>query len=676
MLINCTNCGSKTDLPEVLDKDTQTVDCETCGSPVFGIEYSLCPKCKHKVFSIEYLCSHCGCNIAGYNDSLTDENELNEDEFDYLNKINYEYITDKDKLAESIKEIIESGYKQLAVDTETTGLDPYTSKMLLIQISTPEKVYIYDCLKLDKMPLVKELLEKKDYVKILQNAKFDFKMLKHHYNIELNNIFDTMLAERTITAGISREIGLKSITEKYLNRYMDKSTRTTFLNHDGNFSKEQLRYAAEDVIVLHPIYEMQKEELVKKELTKIAELEFKALIAVGDMELNGIKLDIQKWKALMNDASSKKAVAEKKLLDIILKGTGGEEQQSLFKGMHSINLNSNTQLLDAFKKIKGLKKLKDTSSATLQDYKDHPAIQALLEYRKYEKLLTSFGDSILELVNPVTGRIHPEFNQFGADTGRFSCQKPNVQQIPHDQEFRECFIAEKGNKLITADYSQAELRILAQLSEDPKFIEAFCSGGDLHKLTASQMFNVPVEEVEKPMRSAAKTINFGLAYGRGASSLAGQLGVEADEAKKLIGQYFNAYSGVRDWLEKAAKDAFDKGYSLTPSGRKRFFEKPRHNDKDYNSKKAAIERQGKNTPIQGANADITKYALIFLYETMKKYDAKLVNTVHDEITVEAPADKAEEVQKVLEGEMQRAGAEVVKLVPMKVDGEVADYWTK
>ena len=411
-------------------------------------------------------------------------------------------------------------------------------------------------------------------------------------------------------------------------------------------------------------------------MTEIAELEFKTLIAVGDMELNGIKLDISKWKALMNDASSKKAVAQKELLDIIIESTGGEDQQSLFKGMHNINLNSNAQLLEAFKKIKGLEKLKDTSNATLQDHKDHPAIQSLLEYRKYEKLLTSFGDSILGLVNPVTGRIHPEFNQFGADTGRFSCQKPNVQQIPHDQEFRECFIAEEGNKLITADYSQAELRILAQLSEDPKFIEAFCSGGDLHKLTASQMFNVPVEEVEKPMRSAAKTINFGLAYGRGASSLAGQLGVDPDEAKKLIGQYFNAYSGVMEWLEKAAKEAFEKGYSLTPSGRKRFYEKPKHNDKDYNSKKSAIERQGKNTPIQGANADITKYALVFLYKALKPYGAKLVNTVHDEITVEAPADKSEEVQKLLEEEMQRAGAEVVKLVPMKVDGEISDYWTK
>jgi DNA polymerase I-like protein with 3'-5' exonuclease and polymerase domains len=391
------------------------------------------------------------------------------------------------------------------------------------------------------------------------------------------------------------------------------------------------------------------------------------------MELNGVKLDVDKWKALINNAETKKKEAEKELMEILREGKG-EEQHTLFGDIHSINLNSSSQLLTAFKKI-GIN-INDTSNKTLQKNIDKDAIKWLLEYRKYEKLITSFGENMLKLVNKVTGRVHPDFNQFGADTGRFSCQNPNVQQIPHSQDFRECFIAEKGNKLITADYSQAELRILAQLSNDPKFIEAFCSGEDLHKLTASQMFNVPLDKVEKSMRSAAKTINFGLAYGRGASSLAGQLGVDPKEAKKLIDQYFAAYSGVKDWLEKAAKDAFELGYSLTPYGRKRFYEKPRHNDKDYSSKKASIERQGKNTPIQGANADITKIALVFLYESLKQYNAKLVNTVHDEIVVEASEEVAEQVQHLLEQEMQRAGAEVVKSVPMKVDGQIADYWTK
>lgn len=672
MLIHCPNCGQRSDLPDIKLEKADNPVCDNCYFPLFGVDYKECHECGNMVLAVCNVCTYCGSPIS--DDKGSKENK--KIHYEYLDDIKYELINTKSGLKESIEEIKKSEYKQLAVDTETTGLDPYTSKILLIQVSTPEKVYIYNCSEIDDFTELKELLEKKEYLLILQNAKFDFKMLKHHYKIEMNNIFDTMLAERTLMAGISREIGLKSLTAKYLGRYMDKSVRTTFINSNGKMSTAQLKYAAEDVIVLHPIYEQQKKDLEKHELMNIAELEFKALIAVGDMELNGIKLDVAKWKSLMNNASVKKKEAEKKLIKIIKDATGGENQQSLFGNMHSINLNSNVQLLEVLTKIKQLSKMKDTSSATLQDYKEHPAIQALLEYRKYEKLLTSFGENMLKLVNEVTGRIHPDFDQFGADTGRFSCQNPNVQQIPHSQDFRECFIAEKGHKLITADYSQAELRILAQLSKDPKFIEAFCSGGDLHKLTASQMFNVPVEDVQKSMRSAAKTINFGLAYGRGASSLAGQLGVDPDEAKELIQQYFKAYSGVKNWLETAAKEAFEKGYSLTPSGRKRFFPKPKHNDKDYSSKKSAIERQGKNTPIQGANADITKYALIFLYESLKPYGAKLVNTVHDEITVEAPEEKAEEIQKLLENEMQRAGAVVVTLVPMKVDGEISDFWTK
>ncbi len=670
MLINCNNCLSKTNLPESLEDNIEVAVCDKCGFPIIGYDYDICPNCGDVSLIIDGLCYKCGHNM----DKVAKESHDNA--FNHLDDIKYEFIRDEERLEESVKEIEQSGYNQLAVDSETTHLDPFTSRVLLIQVSTPEKVYIYDCQSIKAFTPLKRLLEDDSYLKILQNAKFDFKMIKYHYNIELVNVFDTMLAERILTAGISREISLKSLTAKYLNRYMDKTVRREFINQQFvEFTPAQLRYAAEDVIVLHPIYDMQSLALEKHDLMNIADLEFKTLISVGDMELNGIKLDIKKWKALINDADSKKRVAEKKLISMLTEDNP-QEQQTLFGGMHDINLNSNVQLLEALRKIEGLERLKDTSSKTLQDFKEHEVIQALLEYRKYEKLLTAFGESMLRLVNPVTGRIHPSFDQFGADTGRFSCKDPNVQQIPSTKEFRECFIAEKGYKLITADYSQAELRILAQLSEDPKFIEAFCSGGDLHKLTASQMFGIPVEEITKKQRSAAKTINFGLAYGRGSASLGLQLGVDPDEAKALIDQYFKAYSGVRDWLEKAGKEAFEKGYSLTPSGRKRFYDKPKHNDKDYNQKKAAIERQGKNTPIQGANADITKYALVFLYQSLKPYGARLVNTVHDEITVEAPEDVAEDVQKVLENEMRRAGGEVVTLVPMKVDGEIADYWTK
>jgi hypothetical protein len=270
-------------------------------------------------------------------------------------------------------------------------------------------------------------------------------------------------------------------------------------------------------------------------------------------------------------------------------------QQSLFGGP-AINLNSNSQLLETFGRM-GLD-LPDTMEATLLRY-DHPAIKKLLEYRSHEKTISAFGEKLLELIHAKTGRIHPDFNQLGADTGRFSCTNPNVQQIPATSDFRSCFVAPEGYKLITCDYSQAELRILAQLSEDPAFIDAFCSGGDLHTLTASQMFQIPPDQVAKPQRSAAKVINFGLAYGRGPAALGGQLGVSTEEAKRLIDQYFKAYAGIGRWLDKAARDAVRKGYSITMLGRKRYYRELDSSDPDYNRQRASVERQGKNSPIQG-----------------------------------------------------------------------------
>jgi DNA polymerase-1 len=279
-------------------------------------------------------------------------------------------------------------------------------------------------------------------------------------------------------------------------------------------------------------------------------------------------------------------------------------------------------------------------------------------------------------VHPRTGRIHPDFNQIGADTGRFSCTNPNIQQIPATSDFRQCFIPAPGYKLVTCDYSQAELRILAQLSQDPAFVEAFQSGGDLHRLTASQMFQVPPDLVDKKQRSAAKVINFGLAYGRGPAALGVQLGVSTEEAKSLIDQYFKAYAGIQRWLDHAGKEAVRKGYSITLLGRKRYYAPLDTHDPDYNKKRASIERQGKNSPIQGANADMTKLALIGLHEALQGYDARVVNTVHDEIVVEAKEDQAEAVCTIVEHEMVKAGQQLLTLVPVVADAKIADFWSK
>ena len=559
----------------------------------------------------------------------------------------------------------------LSIDTETSGLDPHLDTLLLLQIATHDTVYIFDCTKVDIAPL-KGILENPHSVKLLQNAKFDYKFLRAKIGISMTNMFDTMLAERLLTVGLSREISLARIAKKYMGLRLDKSIRLSFTQGIGHLSHDQISYAAEDVICLFSIYYKQREELAKEHLLDIAQLEFDAVVPIGEMELNGIFVDAERWRKILVREEQLRDAAAQELLDLLEPGL---PQQGLFNDVATVNLNSSTQIIEIFGRM-GIT-LPDTSEATLKAT-DHPAAAKLLEYREHEKVLTAFGESFLKLINAKTGRIHPDFQQYGADTGRMSCQNPNLQQIPATEEFRSCFRAEPGYKIVTCDYSQAELRILAQLSQDEGFIEAFCSGADLHTLTASKMFKVPMEEVSKKLRGSAKAINFGLAYGMGAMSLSGRIGVSNEEAEQLIAQYFEAYPKIGGWLDKAANDAVTYGYSLTPLGRKRYYRPPDESAPDYKRKVGSIQRQGKNTPIQGANADMTKLALIYIQQKLweKDYDAKLINTVHDEIVVEAREDQAEEVKGIVEEMMIKAAQKIVQVVPIKADAEVADFWKK
>ncbi|MDP2735704.1 MAG: DNA polymerase A family protein, partial [bacterium] len=319
--------------------------------------------------------------------------------------------------------------------------------------------------------------------------------------------------------------------------------------------------------------------------------------------------------------------------------------------------------------------LPSTGEGILSQY-DHPLAKLLLEYRGYEKIITSFGENLLSKINPKTGRVHPDYMQIGADTGRFACSNPNLQQIPSESLFRECFIASPGYQLVIADYSQIELRLMAELSGDAVFVGAFKEDQDLHTLTASQMFGIPIDQVSKEKRFQAKSINFGLMYGRGARSLAVQLGVSEDEALKLLQKYFSRYGKVRDWLNQASKEAVRLGYSRTLGGRKRYYPKINPGDPGAERQISYIERQGKNTPIQGASADMTKYALVYIRERLRKegLDATPIHTVHDEIVVEARADQAKKTAKLLEEEMMRAGERFLKKVPVKVDAVVSDIW--
>jgi DNA polymerase-1 len=307
---------------------------------------------------------------------------------------------------------------------------------------------------------------------------------------------------------------------------------------------------------------------------------------------------------------------------------------------------------------------------------DHPFARLMIKHRESAKYISSF---LKPLSTPIRnggrihndGRIHPEFLQTGAEGGRFSCQKPNLQQIPKEQEWRDLFVAPPGYRIITADYSQIELRILAEYSQDPALLEVFRNGQDLHATTISRMFNVPLDEVTPEQRHVAKSINFGISYGRSASGLAGQLNIPVEEAERFISSHHRAYPQANNTLQRLGMQAVNKGYSETLLGRKRYYKR-----KDSFAGQKSLERKGRNTPIQGTSADILKKAIQNLMDALHPYDAKIINLVHDEIVLEAEESQAEQIKEVVRKAMERAGRDLIKSVPVKVDIEVDSVWRK
>jgi DNA polymerase-1 len=305
----------------------------------------------------------------------------------------------------------------------------------------------------------------------------------------------------------------------------------------------------------------------------------------------------------------------------------------------------------------------------------HSAAIAIAEWREHQKIVSTYGDAFLAHVHPKTKRLHPRFKPLGAVTGRSSCAEPNLQNIPSGSAFRECFRAPEGRKLITADYSGAELRIIAQASRDPTFVRALCEGDDLHSVVATRLFKKTVSKTEHPdLRARAKAINFGLAYGMGPGGLAEQLGVGMEEAEKLLEAYFDEFPRVRAYLDSASRQAIRRGLAETMAGRRYYFTDMRREGKDEQS----LRRVARNMPIQGTSADIIKLAMARLVNalTEQNLDAALVNMVHDELVVECAAGQAEEVKNVVVREMVSAGAEFIDRVPVEVDAKIGDSWEK
>ncbi len=607
--------------------------------------------------------------------------------FDPKNPV-FKYITTQEEADTAIADLATA--KVIGIDVESTGFDPYTKKLLLVQIGTAEISYIFDArkLKLDKMENFKDLLEDKTKIKLLQNAKFDYKMLKIHANVTLNNIFDTMLAEGVLKAGLNLSQGLGAIAERYLGEgVIDKSLQDSFEDLKTRVSEDQLKYAALDTLVLFPIFEQQTQLLKKENLIRVAKLEFATAPVVAEMELRGVFIDTKKWLKIIRDLEERRDKLAIEFQDAI-RPYYKMQQNDLFGGQaDSININSQVQLMDLFNNRIKLD-LPSTSDGVLARV-NNPIVKILRDYRGYEKLISTYGERLLQQINTKTHRIHPDFLQLRTATGRFACNRPNLQNIPRNSKeapFRECFNPQPGNKLVVADYAQFEMRILAELSGDVKMRRAFDENLDMHSYTASLMFDKPYSDDFKKLypdlRQISKPIGFGLMYGMGPQGLASQIymqtgkDVSVGEAEDLINRYFASYPSVKKFLESTAKSAVQKGYSITPDGRKRWYRMPDKTDPDYNRLMSSIRREATNHPIQGTNADAIKYALVFVQEKLEqgKYDGGIIMTIHDEIVCEMKEDQAEEFAPILAKEMERAGELFLKTIPVVAEPFVGDVW--
>lgn len=582
--------------------------------------------------------------------------------------------------------------KFFGLDTETTALNPKDGNLRLIQLKGCQdgNVYVIDAY---KVPLghikdrLKDLLNGPDHKLIAHNFKFEYMWLLSKLGVRTRYTFDTYIASLMID--FYAKHSLAELVKRYIGVELDKTQQVS--NWDVNdLSQEQITYAALDTEHLEVLREKQLDRLVKTSQIGAYTLEIEALPAIAEMQLNGIPIDTAKYEKLVETISKERAVRAERLTEFLETRGGTMErpvtykQASLF-GLDDqvvsdkININSWQQVLPIFNSI-GIP-IDSTDANVLEPLLgDYPQIQLLLDYREYEKLSTTYGQTLLDKVD--NGRLYSDFNQLGTITGRLSSRNPNLQNIPSTKMFRECFSTEPtGRKLVISDYSQFELRILAGYANDKSMIDAYTNNIDLHTLTTHNVFGVPIEDVatkHKHLRQAAKITNFSTVYGISPPALARRLkaqGVaDADEAlaEKLINGFLSGYSGAARWLQNQEKSIYRTPYVTTVAGHRI----PLKFDRNDKSSVRSAQRNARNYPIQAGNACAIKLALIRLTNDLNKNykDAKVVVSVHDELLVECSEGDAENIKLLVEKHMLESANHYFTNVPIEAEAKICTHW--
>jgi len=576
-----------------------------------------------------------------------------------------------------------SRIKEFSLDLETTSINALDAEIVGIAISYNSDEGFYIPLShetdIDQLDLnyvlenLKEILESSKIKKIGQNLKYEILVFKN-YSINLGGIyFDTMVASHFLDSSL-QSYSLDNLSRRFLDHKMLSYKDITKIEKKEISFKQvpvdvAMSYACEDSDITYKLYCIFKDKLLDKDLlVQFHKNEMPFVSVLANLESNGVFIDSKK----LNDISAK---FEKKINKI---------EKTIYKSIgYEFNINSTLQLRDILfdkLKLKPFKKTKkgefSTDSESLQSIEDqHSIVKEILAYRFYSKLKSTYLDSLPELINVNSNRVHTSYNQTGTSTGRLSSSNPNLQNIPiktdEGKQIRESFSSPKNDSvIISADYSQIELRLLAHFSGDPTMLKSYKNNEDIHLNTASEIFEVPINKITSQQRSLAKTINFGIIYGIGPKRLSLQIDSDIKTAKEYIEKYFSRYSRVKNYFEDTISFTRENGYIETILNRKRYL-------KDINSKnfilRSANERAAINTPIQGSAADVIKLAMININQDkeLKNY-AKLVIQVHDELVFECKKDKVEYVSKKVKNYMENS----IKIkVPLKVDINKGQSWS-
>ncbi len=598
------------------------------------------------------------------------------------------------------------------LDTETSGVDPHTNRILLLQLGIGDDIYVIDVARVgipSVTGIVKTLLSRKFRI-VAHNAKFDIKFLKKETDVLLTNVHDTLTTEVLITAGIGKTLySLAELVSKYCNVTLDKEVRNEFIDMEFGtvITNNQISYSATDVLYLNKIYISQMETIKKECMEKVYDLEMRDIAPVAMMEYTGITPDRDRWIyleriALARAIPFKEAVLKEivdsvdystinnglELADLLLIKVKTKRDRNALAlitdpeaikrwAMDNFNTASSDQITNALNLL-GIK-TESSNEKILNKLAKCPVIDNLLAYREQQKLASTYGSNISDLTNPVTGRIHTDYLNVGTKTGRFSSRNPNLQNIPADNEYRSGFIAALGYSFINMDYSQQEFRLAGAVSKEQVIIDAYLNGADMHTATAALIYKKGLEDISGKERNFGKTLNFAILYGTTEWGLKKNLNISIDEAINIIKIFYAGYPTLSSFKKMAEDRILELGYSITPLGRRRYFDKRPifATPKELERFESQIRREGFNHIIQGGGADITKLALAKMFYNNPFGDRfKIILQVHDEIGAEVEDSIIQDAIEYMKFSMESVFTPFLCGIPAKVEYKVGKVWKK